>query len=630
MLDAIRRNAQSWGVKFIFGIIILVFVFWGVGSFRSERGNVVAEINGSPLLLESFEQAYRQSVNNMRQENPNMDIAELERMGLREQIFGQMVNSRLLELEAEQLHVSVSPADLRQAITVLPAFQGQDQSFDPNQYRAVLRANDLTPSQFESDFRTDLKLQKLQEFISLPVSVSDQEARDFFTFAQEEVAVQYISISWENQEEDFEVSDESIAAYYEENLSSFQVPERIKLAYLNISPANLAEPSEVSTEEIQSYYESRKNDYARPEQVQAAHILIKVPQDATEEDSEAAHQRLVELLVRMQAGESFADLAREYSEDGSAAQGGDMGWFGRGEMVAEFEDAAFALEPGEVSEPVRTPFGWHLIKVTDRREDSVRPLQDVAPEIRALLAEEKALDRLPESLDQALEQVLIGSDLEKIAADLDLDVQETGFFAMGQPPAELDLSAEALPRLFALGENEITSSPILLSDGYLLARVAEREPARVRELDEVRTRIETRLQTEMAQAAARQQAESVLQDLRENGMDALEHELQISAAFGRRGFIPELGMQPELTEAAFSANKLEWLPDVYQVRDAFVVARLYDRFAPSEEQWEQEKELWKDSLLQTRQQEVVQAFITQLQSQAEISILRPDILDAGQ
>lgn len=630
MLDAIRRNAQSWGVKFIFGIIILVFVFWGVGSFRSERGNVVAEINGSPLLLESFEQAYRQTVNNMRQENPNMDIAQLESMGLRGRIFGQLVNSRLLEQEAKQLHISVSPADLRQAITVLPAFQGQDQSFDPNQYRAVLRANDLTPAQFEADFRTDLTLQKLQEFISLPVSVSDQEARDFFTFAQEEVAVAYLSFPWEARQDDFDVSDESIAAYYEDNQESFQVPERIKLAYLNISPANLADPAEVSTEEIQSYYESRKDDYARPEQVQAAHILIKVPQDATDEESEAARQRLVELLVRIQAGESFADLAREHSEDGSAAQGGDMGWFGRGEMVAAFEDAAFALEPGEVSEPVRTPFGWHVIQVADRRENSVEPLEDVAPEIRVILAEEKALDRLPESLDQALEQVLIGSDLEEVAAKLGMDVQETDFFGMGQPPAQLDLPVEAIPRLFALGENEITPSPILLEDGYLLARVAEREPARVRELEEVRARIETRLRTDMAQAAAREQAESVLRDIRENGADPLDHELRTSSAFGRRGFIPELGMQPELTAAAFSASRQEWLPDVYQVRDAFVVARLHDRFAPSEEQWEEEKEFWKDSLLQTRQQEVVQAFITQLQSQAEISILRSDILDGGQ
>ncbi len=624
MLDAIRRNAQSWGVKVIFGIIILVFVFWGVGSFRSERGDVLAEINESPLFLEDFQRVYRQTLDNLRQENPNVSVDELERMDFRGQIFGQMVNAKLLEQEAARLGLNVSAQELRQAITGMQVFRDLEDRFDPAQYQAVLRAHNLTPSQFERDFRGDLIIQRLQDFIALPAAVSDQEVRDIFTFAQEETVLEYHSFPWTTELDGFDVDEEAVEAHYQSQLNTFQVPARIQIAYLNISPAELADPTRVTQEEIAAYYTAMAHEYALPEQVKARHILIP-PEDDTEEAHERAREALLEVLVRIQAGESFADMAREYSQDATAAQGGDLGWFGRGEMVAEFEDAAFAIEPGQLSEPVRSPFGWHLIQVEDRRESGVVPLEEVASTIRARLAEEHALEQLPETLDMAMEQIIVGESLEQAAGKLGLELRTSEFFPMGQSPAGLDLSPEAVAVLFGLQDGAITQTPILMADGYLLAQRIDFEPQRVRPLEEVRDRVVAQLRLEKAKEAARTKAEQTLETITSEAAEIPE-EPRTSAPFGRQGFIPGLGFHPNLGSDAFAAPVGDWLPKVYEMQDAFIVARVQKRIAPSEEQWLAEQDEWRASLLQSRQREFTQAFVAELQSKADIRILRQDVL----
>lgn len=632
MLDAIRRNAQSWGVKVIFGIIILVFVFWGVGSFRSERGDILAEVSGSPLMLEDFQKMYSQTLDAIRQENPGINVEELERLNLPEQIFGQMVSMHLLEQEANRLRLQVSAQELRQRITQLQAFQGQDLRFDPEQYRAVLQANNLTPHQFEADFRKNLVMEKIQEFIALPAHVSGQEVQDFFRYAREQVAIDYLSFSWSQELERFEIAGEEVEAHYQANQESFKVPARIRIKSLTISPAELARPENISQEDIAAYYAANAQEYFKPEQVKASHILIKTAQDATETDVNAARERLAALLLRLHKGKSFADLAREYSEDVSAAQGGDLGWFGRGEMVPEFEDAAFALQPGKTSEPVRTVFGWHLIRMEDRREDGTFPLEEVAAAIRAHLTEEQAMENLSQTLDMALEQVIMGASLEKIGQDLQLPVRETDFFSLGQPPAGLELAPESIAWLFALGDQEIAHTPILLPDGYLLAQKTAHEPEAVRSLEDVRERILARLRLEKAIEAARQKAGKTLELIVAADPQAFAREaLKTSAPFGRQGSIPGLGFHPELSAAAFNADRPgEWLPAAYQTQDAFIVAKLKERIPPSEEQWLQEQDAWRESLLQSRQRELLQAFMGVLQAKAEIKILRPDVLRRDQ
>ncbi|HDQ40944.1 MAG TPA: peptidylprolyl isomerase [Desulfonatronum sp.] len=631
MLDAIRRNAQSWGVKVIFGIIILVFVFWGVGSFRSERGNILAEINGSPLLLEEFQKVYSQTLDNLRRENPGINIEELERMNLRGQIFAQMVGTHLLEQEAQRLNIHVSGNELRQRITQLQAFHDQDQRFDPERYRAVLRAHNLTPAQFESDFRLDMIMEKLQEFIVLPTYVSEQEVRDYFRYAQEQVVVEYLSFPWNHELEQFAISDEIIESHYQANLDAYKIPARIKIKHLTISPAVLARPENVKQEDIADYYAANAQEYSKPEQVRASHILIKIDPDAPETEANAARESLIALLLRLHEGESFADLAREHSEDVSATQGGDLGWFGRGEMVPDFEEAAFTLQPGKTSDPVRTAFGWHLIHVQDRRENATIPLDEVAPAIRAHLAEEQALETLSETLDNALEQVIMGASLEEIGQSLQLPVRQTEYFSLGHPPDGLDLAPESIAQLFAMDDQEITHTPILLPEGYLLAQKVGHEPEAVRPLEEVRERILTRLRLDKAKAVANEKAQQTLELIAANDPQAFAREsLTTSAPFGRQGFIPEVGFNPELGSAAFNAQPGEWLPSSYQTQDAFIVARLKERIAPPEEQWLQERETWRRSLLQNRQRELLQAFMETLQAGAEIKILRQDVLQPNQ
>ena len=250
MLDSIRQNAQSWGIKLILGLIVVVFIFWGVGSFRSNRASILAMVNDKPILIQDFIRAYERSVQSMRQQNPNLTDEELKNMHFKERILNQLINAELLSQKAKEWGLTISPAELRYEISQLPVFLNKNKQFDPSRYQAILKANNLTPAQFEEDYAHNLLMQKLQNYVALPATPSENEVRNVFMYAREQMTMNYIPFNWLDYKDKVKPDQKAIETFYSQHKNEFMVPAKIKIAYLELTTRALADKEHISNRKL--------------------------------------------------------------------------------------------------------------------------------------------------------------------------------------------------------------------------------------------------------------------------------------------------------------------------------------------------------------------------------------------
>ena len=634
MLDPMRRYAQSWGIKIVFGLIILVFVFWGVGSFRGDKATVLATIDGQPVLIKDFEKAYQEGLRVVKSKNPNITDKELQEGGFRWQVFNNMLISRLLEEQAKKLGVTVSSDELRAEIAKIPAFQNKDKKFDPQRYENLLKANDVTPGEFEADFRQNLLLEKLGGFIGLPAAVSETEARSIFDFMREQAVIHYISFKGADFEAGVTPTDDQVKAYYEAHKDQFATPAQIKIDYVEFTPKALAKPGEVSDADVEAYYKANEKKYARPEQVKVRHFLIMLPADAPKEAVDAAEAKLKDIAAKLKAGAEFTSLLPKNPNNADGLIGEDWAWLPKGSLPKEFapfEQKAFSLQNGEISDPVRTALGLHLIQAGEHQAAGQRPLSEVKDDIREELAERKASDKLTKSLDAMQDKLASGEDLAKAAAGENMTAKSTDFFAKETPPVDLGLSEQALGVLFSLKKGDTSDTPLSTQDGFVLARVTDVKPAGFQPLEAVTPAIKQRLVAEEGQKRARAKADETAKAMetpegQQKILAEYKDKIALSQPFTRQGFIPGLGMSPVLVQTAFEAKGPGWFKVAYAVTGGYVLAGLEKRVPADEALWDKEKERWMTTLTQSKQSEFFKAYLATVQEKAKIEIVNDSIL----
>ncbi len=629
MLDSIRKNAQSWGVKLLFAIIILVFVFWGIGSFQGDRTSVLVKVNDAPILIKDFSVAYERSLEELRQQNPNVTVEELKAMQFRQQVMWRLINRLLLQQEAAKLGVTVSPRELKQAVTRVPAFQNEQGRFDPELYKQVVRYQRTSLGQFEKGFKEDLVLSKLREYVTLPASSTEAEARDLFSYLRDQRVIDYILFERADYLKKVKATEQEIQTFYNENSALFQVPPRVSIEYLLFTPQSLGKAVEVRDEEVKAFYDAYADRYfLEEERVKIEHILVKVEATASPEEDERARVKAAGLYQRLKKGESFKKLAKAYSEGPSAAQGGELGWITRGQTVPPFEEVAFALKAGEISEPVRTDFGWHIIRVEERRDARQLPFEEAREQALTMVVEEKAGEKITAMLDDALDQALMGVALEDVARDLGIELRDSGLFSQDQAPA--GLGPKDLATLFSTPPATLIDKPLSVEGGYMLARVTEVQPESVSPLAVVKAQVVSQIKDIGAGELARKDAEALIAKLKKGGKLSKKQSARLTETkpFGRQGFISGLGMNQGLVAAAFNIMKIgTWLPAAYQVRSGYVVARLKDSISQDQATWDKEKALWSGSISQGKKQDLFQAFVMGIQGKAVVEIVSPEVLE---
>ncbi|MDQ6964619.1 MAG: SurA N-terminal domain-containing protein, partial [Mariprofundales bacterium] len=409
MLESMRSAAQSWLAKLILGGIAFSFALWGVGDyFNGSRVETVAEVDGSPIVDSQFAKAYDRQINayrNMLGKQFNRDM--LKQLHVKDDTLQTMINRKIMLEEAHRLGLTAPEAVLIARIQGTPAFRSQT-GFDPNRYRILTRNLGYSSTRdFESAERLNIMVDALQQAIMRSATVSDDEIRQRFNSEYEKRTLAAIVVDPDTFSSSIKISDSDARAYYNKHRDSFKSPRRVALVAVVIDPKKLLDEQSVTDEELLKRYNDHREQFVTPERRKASHILIKVASDASDELVKAARKKIEAAKARLDSGESFATVAREMSEDSSAEDGGDLGFFTRGMMVPPFEKAAFALKQGETSAAIRSQFGFHIIKLTsiqERRQQRFAEVkQQLSDELKLELAGERAY-QLSQELDDALGQ----------------------------------------------------------------------------------------------------------------------------------------------------------------------------------------------------------------------------------
>ncbi|MBR5734263.1 MAG: SurA N-terminal domain-containing protein [Desulfovibrionaceae bacterium] len=629
MLDAIRSNAQSLGVKIIFAVIIIVFVFWGVGSFMSSPSSDIITVNGEPISAQEILRSASHLTRQIQQSRPGMTEEDLKPFKIRYRAAQQLIMRKLLSQEAKRLGIAVTPVELRKAIESLPYFRNQDGVFDPEVYKRVLATGQETPGTFEEGLRQDLLIEKLSRIVTAGATVAEEEVRSLFDFQTERRALEYVLFPASDYAAGDTPKEEDVRAWYEAHQDAFKVPASADVDYLLIGAESLAASSMPDDAAVAAFYEKNKDRFAIPEQVHARHILIKVPAEDAEA-GKAALARLQELrgsLLKKKA--SFAEAAKKSSDDKiSAENGGDLGWFTRGQMVPEFEESAFALKEGEFSEPVKTAYGYHLILVEGRRPAGTRPLNEVKETIRRQIGTEQAAGRLQDVLDQILLAVMGGKSLEAAGEPFKLTPANTGSMKASELAAALDIKPEEAAALLKTKPGAVNETPFVTKKGYVLARVKESTPERVKPFEEVKAEISKGLAAETRAKRALDAATAARSEIKDGALPSrLAGKAKKSDPIDRSGSLAGLGANAELGRAAFSTAPGEWLPAAYPVEKGAVIARVLKSVPAEDGAWDKVREMMMSRAQESRRAYLFEAFCESLRAKAKVLLQNQKFLE---
>lgn len=510
MYDFLNRHKRA--VQVVLAMITLPFMFFGVDYyFRGNRGeDTVATVDGAKITTRDFDNALREQGDRLRQQmGKGYDSSLLDHPDVRYAVVENLVNQRLLAGEAQRERLRVNDAQLAQVIAEIPAFQ-EDGKFSPERYRMLLQGQNMTPAIFEDRLRRDLAQAPLQEPLTLGSIVAQASAARYLSLLEQKREVAQATVDAEPYAKDAKVDEAAVKAYYDQNPDALMTPEQARIEYAVLSVDALASKVTVDPNDVRKQYDANLANYTSAEERSASHILITVKPGASDAEKAAAKKKADDIAAQVRAAPArFAEIAKAESQDpGSAAQGGDLGTFGRGTMVKAFEDAAFAAKPGEIVGPVQSDFGWHVIKVTGSRAATQRPFDEVKGQIETVLRQQLAQERFQAAADQFQNLVYEQADsLEGVGKALDIPVTTTPLITRTQAQQLAANNPAFVEALFAPAsvQSKRNTDAIEVAPNTLIAgRIVEYRPAAPRPFHEVKAEIRRQLERKaMADAAER-------------------------------------------------------------------------------------------------------------------------------
>jgi peptidyl-prolyl cis-trans isomerase D len=496
MLQTIREKTTGWIATVIVGLLIIPFAFFGMNNYFSDAAQLwVAKVGEVEISQDNYRQRfeeYRQQTRQMLGEN--FDPAQLETPEAKRRVLDALVEESLLRQAARDLGMRVSPRQLQDEIMKIEAFR-LDGQFSPQQYRTLLAAQGMTPLSFEQRIREELEVRALPQVLGRTAFASGAELDHYFRVRDQKRDLRFIELAAPEDAEVSEPTEQALQSYHAEQADRYRSEERVSIEYLLVDPAQVEIPTTVDEDSLRERYEQQKARYTEIEQRLASHLLIKVADGAPAERQMAAQARAQSLVEQARAeGADFASLAREHSEDiGSKAAGGDLGWIESGLTDPAFESALFAMQPGTISDPVKTSEGWHVIQLREVRPGDVKSFETVRAEVEAeyLAAErERAIsERAGRLVDITYRDP---TTLASAAKELDLEIQTAGPFGRFGGEDPLSRHPEVLKAAFEARtiRDQTASDPIDLGDGRtLVLRVVAHQPSLPLALDEVRAQV---------------------------------------------------------------------------------------------------------------------------------------------
>ena len=537
MLEDIREKSQGLTAKIILGLIILTFAVAGVGSYTNSVDTSVATVNGEAISQQAFNKAYQAQRGRMAQQFGEMfdtlsnDVNYMA--NFRQGVLDNLINEKLIDQNSEALAIRVSDLRLKETIRKMPEFQ-VDGAFDNNRYLAMInQAGFFQSSDFRDYLRVEMTRRQLsQALIATEFNLPYQEKLQL-ALQNQTRDIRFATISAEQFKATIELTDEEVNSYYLANQARFQNKEQVKVDYISLDVADLAKDINVSDEDVAKYYQENSTSFTEAAQRRISHILIEFNDGNA--DDEAAKTQAQAVLTRLEQGEDFAVLAKEVSNDTfSGENGGDLEWLEPGVMEVSFDEAALALvNVGDISQLVKTSFGYHVLKLTDYKEEVVQALADVQAELRSKLSNDQAQEKFFD-LQQEMARISFEfpDSLEDAAAEVNVTIQTSPWLLRGGNSAPFD-QAKTIEAAFSeiVLQDNMNSDLIEVSDDVaLVLRLNTFQKANVKPLSEVEVQIKDILVNQKATEKAQQTVDSLLADFNA-GTDISTQLTALSASF---------------------------------------------------------------------------------------------------
>jgi peptidyl-prolyl cis-trans isomerase D len=636
MLDRMRRH-RDW-LKWSLGLVVVAFVLFYIPDFLRGTGadaassDTIASVQGHTITGADFRRTYQAQLQAYRSAyGGQMNEQLLKQLGIENQILQQMVDERAALAEADRLGIEVSDEEVRQRILSTPAFQENGAFIGEQRYQQLLRMQrpPLNISQFEDNVRRGIAVEKLRSSLTDWLSVTDKELEQEYRRRNNKVKLAVVSFTADSFRSQVNATDAEVASYFDGHKNDFKIGEKRKIKYLLIDIDAMRAKVVVPQADIESAYNTNAAQYSTPEQVRASHILLKTEG----KDDAAVKAKAEEILKQAKAGADFAELAKKNSEDDSNNKnGGDLDYFGRGRMVPEFDQVAFTLEPGQISDLVKTQYGYHIIKVVDKKVATTRPLAEVRQQLNDQLAYERAQAQAAD-LAQSLEKdVKKPADLDKAAQARGLTVQESGFFARDEPILGLGPAPEAASRAFEMKDGEV-SGPLRASRGFVFETVTAKQDPYVPKIDEVKDRVRDEVVKQKAREIGRQKAAELAAKLKtapdfEKAAKAAGFEAKTTDLIAKDAPIPDLGVAPAVGEAAF-ALPAGAVSDAIATDNGTAVIKVIEKKEVTPEEWTSSKETFRSEILNDRRNRFFSAYMVKAKGKMKIDVNREALTRAA-
>jgi peptidyl-prolyl cis-trans isomerase D len=542
----------------------------------------------------------------------------------------QLINQKALIAEARRLGLRTNDEELRDELQHGPAasvlfpdgkFIGQEE------YENLLQRNDLTVTQFEQDEKDRILVRKLRALVASSAFVGDPDIRREFDRRNTKVKFDYAVLTQSDLVKGLHPTEPELKAFYDRHKATYNnsIPEKRKIRYAAIDSSKLAAGTTVTEQDVQAYYDQHRDEYRVPEQVKVSHILIKTPLPAPggkvdDKAVEAARQKAEEILKQVKAGGDFAKLAEKNSDDTvSAKKGGELGWIGRGRTVPEFEKAAFSLAKGQTSDLVKSSYGFHIIRVEDKQDAHMKTLAEVKSEITDKVKQQKTT-RATEAAANALLSQARTDGLDKAAASKGAQLVTTDFFARTENLPGLMTAPQFMDAVFNQSE-KAPPDVVQIPQGYVVFELLGIKPPATPSFDEIRSRVETEFKNERASFLLQQKTQE-LSDRAKAGHDLKKAAKELGATLKTSdlvlpdGQVPDVGSMSGPASAIFSLNPGEISGPINSGQNG-VVAQLIDKQRPTDQDYAEKKDQIRQSLLQSKQDEMFALFVSNLRKDME-------------
>jgi peptidyl-prolyl cis-trans isomerase D len=619
VLEALRKYSSGRAIKFLYGLLALTFVGWGASTrlMGQSHLDVLAEVQGERITRGDLDGETRELQQRFQQ---LFQGAAPSGIDFRGEALDRLIDDALLRHEADRLGIEVSDEDIVRAITEMPELQ-QNGQFDRELLERVLREQ-RDRGEFERQVRQDLVNQRVRGLVVDGVQVTDAEVADRYALDRDRVDLQFARVVAADLAAGVQPTDEELAKWLEEHADRYRTPPRVRVRYVAYRPEDFAAMATPSDAAVQQYYDEHADErFTEPEEVHARHILVRVAPNADDKTKADARAKAEAILAQVKGGGDFAAIAKKESQDpGSADKGGDLGFFPRGRMVPQFDAVAFTLEPGQVSDVVETPFGFHVIEVEEKKPGGRKPLDAVRDQIVKTLEQEKGMELAQQQADADRRKIVQGTPLEKAVGDR--KVQETPPFAQDAVVPGVGHVKAFNDAAFNLDPNE-PSDLIETDDAVYLLEPIERVAPAVPPLADVRDRVVADVKQARGQELAKQKAEQVRARAAEVGLAKAAEEaglkVEETGPFERRaGGVPKLAGAGDLHADAFTLTPDKPVaPKVYTAGSDAVVVALKDRLPADPAGLEAAKASLRDQILREKQQLALEQFLSYLKERAQ-------------